>query len=395
MTSGTGADAVAVQTRIGPAIPPVGRAVVLILGTVGMEMPGLQPLIMNALVNEGRLTLAQLGWACGAEFLAIAVAITLAESLLKPQRLRLIGTAAALILLAGNLAGIFYSGNLLVWARGLAGIGEGVLIWIAAGLIARSMRPAFWAAIFLLAQCTTQSLIAVVLPATLMVRYGANAGFYVLASLALFAAMIAPLAPRRFAELPKVDGDSTVPRITEHIIPLLPALLVAAAVQGIFSYLGPLATYAMLPASVVDVAVAVTLGVGIVGSATAALATGRLGSFQALCVAMTGNLAVLVLLVSNHGSVFGFVVAAGLLGFFFVFLNPFFSPFLIEIDPSRRSAVVLPGVQLLGAALGPFVCSFFTGKGGVSGILAICAAALILAFAIISVLQIRVRRRSA
>jgi predicted MFS family arabinose efflux permease len=55
---------------------------------------------------------------------------------------------------------------------------------------------------------------------------------------------------------------------------------------------------------------------------------------------------------------------------------------MIEADPTRRAAVLMPGAQLLGSALGPLICSYAVVGQDVRGVLAVCAVSLVLAFAV-------------
>src|SRR5882724_12471466 len=73
---------------IGPRPAASGITAVLLIGTVGMMMCGVQPVLLGTLVIEGRLTSAALGWTTTAEFLTLGVGIMAAGAWLKPRRLR-------------------------------------------------------------------------------------------------------------------------------------------------------------------------------------------------------------------------------------------------------------------------------------------------------------------
>jgi len=40
---------------------------------------------------------------------------------------------------------------------------------------------------------------------------------------------------------------------------------------------------------------------------------------------------------------------------------------VIEVDPTRRSSLLVPGIQALGAAAGPLICSFFVSETDAHG----------------------------
>jgi MFS family permease len=77
-----------------------------------------------------------------------------------------------------------------------------------------------------------------------------------------------------------------------------------------------------------------------------------------------------------------FFMASGVFGFFWGFFMPFQMPFVIESDPSRRAAFLVPGIQSVGAAAGPLLCSFFVTDSESRGALVVCAACLFGSFAV-------------
>jgi MFS family permease len=77
-----------------------------------------------------------------------------------------------------------------------------------------------------------------------------------------------------------------------------------------------------------------------------------------------------------------FFAASGVFGFFWGFFMPFQLPFVIESDPSRRAALQVPGIQSVGAAAGPLICSFFVTNSDTRGALVVCAACFFASFLI-------------
>src|ERR1700737_293814 len=73
---------------IGPRPTASGITAVLLIGTVGMMMCGVQPVLFGTLVNEGRLTAAGLGWTTTAEFLTLGIGIMAAGAWFKQRHLR-------------------------------------------------------------------------------------------------------------------------------------------------------------------------------------------------------------------------------------------------------------------------------------------------------------------
>src|SRR5207302_1150497 len=75
------------------------------------------------------------------------VVTSAAGILLKPVRLRPIAMIAAAVLVILDLATTRTSGQGVMIVRGLAGLPEGVLLWISIGFISRTATPERWAAV--------------------------------------------------------------------------------------------------------------------------------------------------------------------------------------------------------------------------------------------------------
>src|SRR5688572_27222042 len=162
---------------------------------------GLQPLLLGTLTQEGRITAAQLGHAATAELLLMGIASAYAGARWKAEGLRAIGAISALALAILNVATVWASGETVTLIRALAGIPSGILIWITTALIARSPTPERWAGIYLTVQTLAQFVVAAVLTAWVISRFGANGGFVALAILCVLSAIAAMLLPNRFAPL--------------------------------------------------------------------------------------------------------------------------------------------------------------------------------------------------
>ena len=173
---------------------------------------------------------------------------------------------------------------------------------------------------------------------------------------------------------------------------LLCVFLIAAFSIGLFAYLAPLASQAHIDNEGLGLIVSIVLGTSIAGSALAAAMAGRVGYYAAFIVCLVVNAAVLgVLATLPHLLVFA--LAAGVFGFFWLYFMPFQVPFVIEADPTRRIAVIVPGAQLFGAAAGPFLCSFFVSDVETRGVLWVCGACFAAAFLICTALHLNHRHQ--
>src|SRR6201999_3136645 len=99
---------------------------------------------------------------------------------LKPSKLRWIAGVATLALALLDLASMPASGVGIMIARTLAGIPEGILIWITVGMIARSKTPERVAGFFWTSIVSYQLCLAILF-VTLIPHFGPDGGFAALA----------------------------------------------------------------------------------------------------------------------------------------------------------------------------------------------------------------------
>ncbi|HEY1614961.1 MAG TPA: hypothetical protein VGF97_14845 [Rhizomicrobium sp.] len=367
----------------GRPIAPVEIGAILFVGTVGILIAGLQPVLLGALADEGRLTTSQLGIAATAELLAIGLAAGLAGAFVNPRGLRYWGASAALMLAVIDALTGGETGFAVVANRAIAGLAEGIMIWIAVGMIARSTIPDRWSAIYLALQTLAQLGYSAILPVTIMVRHGAGGGFGALSATALVCCGVSFLLPSRFGELPRTPAEGLAGgRLPLRAIGvLLSVFLFMAFLIGVWAYLGPIAAAVGLPAGVADEGVSLSLAAQVAGALLAVVLAGRVSYFHAFVGCTLANLGVLAVLGTiSHAS--AFLAATGIFGFLWLFVLPFQVPLAIEADPSRRAAMLLPGAQLLGAAAGPLLCSFAVTGTNMRGVFFVSAALLVSSFAV-------------
>lgn len=367
-------------------------AAVFWVGVTGILIVGLQPLLLGALAQEGRISAVQLGHAATAEMLLMGAACAYAGARWSTERLRLIAAIAALLLTALNLLTLQTSGDMVTLVRSLAGLPGGVLIWITIAMIARSPLPDRWAGIYLTVQTQAQFAIAASLAAWVMPDWGANGGFVVLAVLCALAAAVALAMPNRFAAL-VADGTVSGMPSARGFVALGSVFLYMVCVIGVFVYTEPLSRQAGHELSVVGIAVSVSLAFQVLGGATAIWLAGKLRWLPTILVS-SAVLAGCLLSFASLPSPNVFVITSALFGFFWLFVMPFLVPMVIEADPTRRAAVLVAGAELLGASLGPLLASFVVSDVDARGVLAFGAGALVLSIAIVLSLH-RQRARTA
>lgn len=382
--------AVLISDAVGPPLRPTQVAAVLGLGVIALLMTGVMPALLGALVDEHRLSTAGIGRCAMLELLSIGVFTGLAGVVLPPERLRLTGGIAVIALAAVSFATFAASGAGVLALRAAAGLPEGVLLWIAIGMIARTETPARWSAVFLTGVALAQLVLAFAFAAAVLPRFGADGGFAAMGIATLLGLAAVALSPSRYAPLVKPQGESGVPPLLGWIS--LAAMLVFTASFGAVGiYLQPLAHAAGLSADVARLALSVSLAAQICGSGCATVLADRLHHLKIL---VPGALAFMCVwaLYSQPLPAWGFVLDTGAAGFLYMLMMPFLVPMAIEADPSRRAALFSGGVQVLGGALGPLLSSFVVGGHGVRAALLLGATLIASGVAVMAGLHVATLR---
>jgi hypothetical protein len=383
---------------VGNAPTALAVSALLIVGTMAMMITGVQSLVLGAIVEEHRLSLPQLGWATAAELLAIGLAETVVGAVLKPHRLRTIGIAAGLLVVLADLAGTECSGLAMVADRAVAGLAEGILLWLPVSMIARARRPALWWSVFQIAQAVAQLAFALIVPVAILDRFGANGAIVALALTGLIAMAAALFIPTHFEELPTAHSNASVAGARGGIplagyVILGAMFLLAAFTFGVYAYFEPLGAQAGHSTQIVGFGMSASLAGQILGVLIATLVVNRLRAFPVLIASAAANFALLALFASMPGA-WIFVATGFLYGLVFLFTLPFMIPMVIEVDPSRRSAVVLNGVLLVGASVGPAMCAFAVHDSDARGAVMVSGICLAASTAILVAVHFRSARVS-
>ena len=161
------------------AAPSRGQiAASLGIGSAGLLITAISPILLGLLFHAGRLTAGEIGLVATAELLGMGLACGLAGAALPAEGMRRIGVAAGLAGCVFDLASAGASHLGLVALRGGAGAAEGILLWIAVAFIARQPLPERLAALFLTAQVVSAWVVTALAGALVAPRWGA-AGLFV------------------------------------------------------------------------------------------------------------------------------------------------------------------------------------------------------------------------
>jgi hypothetical protein len=362
------------------------------VGVIGVMIAGVQPLLLGALQQEGRLSAAQLGQAATAELLTMGLTAGLAGALLKPRHLRWLGLVAGLLLAGLDMATTKLGGDALTALRAVAGVPSGLLMWITIGMVTRAPRPERWSGVYLTVQTLAQFLLSLVLTSFVVARYGANGGFLALAAISALAGLSALLAPSHYAPLAhQAEGSGGgLPNIRGWVA-LAACFLFLASIVAVWVYAEPLSHQAGHGPQIFGYAVSISLISQVAGGAAATVLASRLPWFWTLLGCTLANLLILLLFFSLPGPVM-FLIASGAFGFIWLFVLPFLVPMVITADPTRRAGMLLAGAQLLGGSLGPFMASMIVSDADARGAILFGAACLVAAMVIVTGLHLRPAR---
>lgn len=374
-----------VHDAVGPDMPLREAGAALALGVIALLMAGVLPAALGALADEHRLSASAIGLTAAFEALTMGLTTAAAGIVLPPRHLRFIAAAAALCLAGADFACLHAEGEAVLIARALAGVPEGVLLWITTGMIARTATPERWAGVFFTALCSGQLVAAFLFAQWILPGFGADGGFVALAVTAIAGVAVASFVPKVFAPLVKEDGFSGAPPARGWFA-LFATFVYVGGSATVGVYLQPLAHEAGLDADVARTAVWISLAAQIAGGA---VSTALAGHIRWLTVFSVGTLGILLnwAIFLSHPSAWGFIGANALGGFMGILVAAFVVPMTIESDPSRRAAALGGATQVLAGAAGPLLSSRVVADNDVHGAVFLGAAALLAGLALIAALH--------
>jgi MFS transporter, DHA1 family, inner membrane transport protein len=337
-------------------------------------MLGLQPLLLGALLDEHRISIAQLTRAATVEQLMIGVVSGLLGGLAPRRRLPVIAAIAAVVLAAANAACLSARGTELVLFRAICGIGSGALLWIAGAVIAFSQAPARLSGLFFGSQSISQFGLAALLPVTLMPHFGSNGGFAAMAALGVASLGLCAYLPTVIPDV--VHEKSKLQRVNfAALAGLAASFCFMAAIVGFWVFVEPLASVNHVPRVVAQYAVAENLAAQILGAALCVIFASRLAPAArgVLSVSAAVFLLAMALVWTQTGSG-PFLLATALHGFIWNVGLTLFTPLLIQVDPTRRGALLLPGALLLGGSTGPLITGWYATDTHLAPVLVAAAA---------------------
>ncbi|MGE4430448.1 MAG: hypothetical protein AB7E05_06850 [Sphingobium sp.] len=351
-------------------------------------VPALQPLLLGSLLNAGRLDPVTLGHAATLESLGMAITSVLATFCLRPVHLRPLMAVALLATLAAGGCTMLAQGSGIVWARGLNGAANGLLLWILVGLMTRARHPAQVFAYYITGQSVMAFGLSTLFADVVLPMYGANATYLVLLGLNVLLLVAAvPLAPRAYAPLGSEQGGISLPP-TIGWVALLGVGAQIAAIMAFWVYAVPLAARVGFEQEQANRIIS-TANIGLIVAGIAACLTAS--RFKPVPVILATTAASLLVLFTTMTSSSAAVWTVALLVFTFgwTYAPPFHITYLIEADPSGRAAMLVSPAQLLGMAAGPMAAAGVVADGDVTGARMVAIAGFAASFLIALIVQFR------
>jgi hypothetical protein len=363
----------------------------LALGVVSLLLAGVLPAIFGAMGEEGRLHANEFGLTATFEGLVMGLTTAAAGVLLPPRHLKWIGAGASLALALCDFASVGTHGLSVMIVRALAGVPEGVLLWITIGMIARTRTPERWAGIFFTVLTAGQMIYAFAFGEWVLPDFHADGGFIALGLGGVVGIAIAFFLAPSFAALTADEPNGMPPR--RGLFAIFATLIYIAATATTGVYLTPLATEAGLAPDVANTAVWISLAAQIAGGLAATAMAGHVRYFTVFILSSTVFLltwAVFLL----HPAAWAFITANAAQGFVSILVAAFLVPMLIEADPSRKAAVLGGSTQVLAGALGPFATSFVVADDDVHRAVLLGTVSLLFGLALIASLHFTATRNN-
>lgn len=364
------------------------------IGSVGLLILGLQPVLLGALYTEGHVSGDELALVATAEMIAIAIGSAIVAMLLSAHKMRWKSAALLLLLALANVWTAYAAGaNTLMAARALAGLAEGGLVAIATELIARSRRAERIGGYFVTMQTLAQCALALLLALYVIPAAGSAGGFIVLAIVCVASLVVAYIVPANYADLPKDENLAnvvTVPSITA----LLSIFCYFMFFGAVWAFLEPLGAQFGIDGRTVGLIVSASLAVQVLGAMTATAFEAHID--YRLAITAIGAVALVSSLVLASGpGLTTFWVAALVMGFILLFIVPYQIRLAITADDTRTTVLLVPAAQLFGLAIGPIAASLLIDGKDFRPVPEFAAASAVASVALLGLFILISRRRRA
>lgn len=377
--------------------PLASISAAMMFGTLVFLAMATAPIMLGGLVQAGRLSNTTLGLVATLETLGIAVGSSLGPGLLRAGHFRTKVLIGCLALAALNWACIgALDARPIAVLRGACGVLEGVVLAAANLILTYTRNPEGMNGYFLGITTIPQVAATYLLSSYAIPRWGPNVGFALMAATAVLAGLAAigasvdtiPAAPR---------GSRDRGRWNPFAFAALATIVLQnAAIGAGYSYMVQIASQHAIPDTVVGLSMAALQATAVAGSLAVGFVGWRLSQALMLTAGCLVQALVALAILHGGGSV-AYAVGTGLFGLCWNALLPFSLKLLIELDPTRRLALLNSPASLAGFGLGPLLVAGAVSEKDVSPAFLAAAAMFAAAggfYAAINVLSRGARRRT-
>jgi DHA1 family inner membrane transport protein len=350
------------------------------MGSVGLLVLGLQPILLGAMFSEGKVDFDELALIATCEIIAIAIGSTLGGVFGIRSGVRAKATILLLALVGFNAASSLVSSlGAYIVLRSLAGLVEGALVVFAIELVARSTHAQRLGGYFVIGQTLLQAALALILALWVLPAWGSAGGFAAMAVVAAASIAIVPMAPNGYAPLPKVQNSLDGVFTLRAVLALLSIFAFFLFIGAVWAFLEPIGARSGIDAATVGKIVSAALVAQIIGALLSTWAADRM--HYGIGIFACGLIALAAIGVILSGPTPGaFWAAALVIGFVWLFIIPCQVGMAVAADESRSTATLVPAANLLGAAIGPILASLFIAGNDVSGVVWFGLGAVIASF---------------
>ena len=350
-----------------------------------------QPVLLDALLHDGRLTAVQVGQAATAELIGMAGFSFIASAFFPVQRSKFFVLSAVAASCLANLLTLVSTGSGVIAARLLSGCCSGVVLWLFVSMLVRSGSPARLNGIYVASLSLLGLCLATLCTQWSIPHFGARGAVGCLLCLDVLMIAAAFLMPRNLVALPRKQHQNGAPEGLA-LFALLAIGAFFAALTSFWVYVIPISNQLGLRTSTINLAIDVAIVCQILGGLAAATIGQRIGYLAVMGSCTLVGLLVVSSLHLGLGAT-GYVVALGIFGIAWMFAPPYHVLFAIAAGPSRRAAMFLVTAQVVGAGVGPFVSSLAVGAGKLSGALWVSSGLFTFSLVLLLLVQMQIMSR--
>jgi len=373
--------------------PAVTVACAMVIGTNALMILGVQPLLLGALTEEGRLSVTALGRLAMVEVLALALGSAVGSRIMVGNGIR-VKTAMACALLALAHFGTYFADSpiALFGLRAAAGAMEGLALGATIVILTHTRHPGRVNGLFLGLQTIPQMIAAYFLPVIILPKWGANAGFGLLGAFTL--ASIPGVwwlkSPVRSVSASTRNAWHRTPGV---VIALSAIIVQNAAIGGAWNYIELVAAEHQFGTRAIGVAMSASLACQVGGALFVAWIGWRAPYRIVLWIAISLQVIIAIALARPTSATL-YITEACAFGLLWLALQPFQIRQLITLDTARHAALLVTPLTLAGLSLGPFCVSFAVRPGNVSGAFWVSAALFALSAVLFELATQRAQRAS-